>query len=279
MANIDHFYQQGWDHITRGLPCQDYARSWSNAAGTVFVGAVADGCSGSQGDPSVGATLLANQAIQLGKGAVESGIDLKDVDFHASIISWAKHGMDDVVNQEDWLATLVFFVKSPTTLKAYMFGDGAVCVRYRDGQILTRYVEYPFNTPLYLAYKMSEEIMESFRTKDDFGAVHRSIILNADGEEVFREVTRVDARELIFDFTNDMLADQIQSITVFTDGIQQMKNQENAALRPVEEAAGIFTDFKTSQGNFVRRLCTKRFSSAKRKDFPQDDFAQATLIL
>ena len=279
MANIDHFYQQGWDHIVYGLPCQDYARSWSNAAGTVFVGAVADGCSGSQGDPSVGAMLLANQAIQLGKGAVESGIDLKDVDFHASLVAWAKHGMGDVVNTEDWLATLVFFVKSPTTLKAYMFGDGAVCVRYRDGQVLTRYVEYPFNAPLYLAYQTWEEVMESFRSKDEFGATHRAILLEADGKEVFREVTRVDARELIFDFTDDMLSDKIQSITVFTDGIQQMKDQETAALRSVEEAARIFTDFKSSQGSFTRRLCTKRFSPARRKDSPQDDFAQATLIL
>lgn len=279
MASIDHFYQQGLDHILAGLPCQDYARSWSSPCGEYFVGAVADGCSGSWGDPLVGAVLLANQAISLAQGALSAGLNFKDVDFHTSLLSWAKQGMGDVVNPEDWLATLVFFVKSPDTLKVYMFGDGCICVRYKGGQVLTRYIEYPFNAPLYLAYNTSQEVLDSFSFKDNFGATHRAVLQEADGKEIFREATRVDARELLFDFTSEMQAGEISSISVFTDGLQQMKNQESAALRNVEEAAGIFTDFKTTQGNFVRRLCTKRFSAAKRKDFPQDDFAQATLIL
>lgn len=279
MAAIDHFYQQGLDHILNGLPCQDYARSWSSSCEEYFVGAVADGCSGSRGDPTVGAVLLANQAIQLGKDARAIGISLNDLDFHASLISWAKQGMGEIVHMEDWLATLVFFAKSPESLKAYMFGDGCVCVRYKDGQVLTRYVEYPFNAPLYLAYQMSEEVMESFRFKDEFHATLYSVFKDVEGKDINREAKRVDARDLVFDFTEEMLAGKISSISVFTDGIQQMKDQETASLRWVDEAAGIFTDFKNTQGKFVRRLCTKRFSSNKRKDFPQDDFAQVTLVL
>lgn len=283
--NADHYFVIGKPHITQGAPCEDYALS-GELGPDVCYGVVSDGCGGAWADTDVGARALSHaykKIISRRAGRTDGWVDPSFKD--ELLAQFIAHQITDC--PDDNLATLNSVVASRTHAQVYCFGDGALLLKYKNGQRVFLEAEWWGNAPFYLAYLQNQALIERFLEPFSGGEKHpfldkvlqpfclkKTVFLEENGEYVLQDEScdwfDFDQVEngLVLDFYPE--ADGIEAIAVFTDGVAKI-GELPIALRE-------FTSFKNFRGGFVKRRVIKALEQfAKAGEYPRDDFAMACI--
>lgn len=270
--NADHYFTIGRPHQRQGTPCEDYARTAWLGPNRLML-AVADGCSGALADTDIGARALVcafEQALSAQDKAV-SGFArgfVSELERHFT----ANH---ITTRAKDYLATLVGMVATPTLATAFVFGDGALGVRYADGRHALLEVEWAHNTPCYLEYRRDPQQWAEFNAQaGDTPVTLRTTEFDyAGGEPHIRSVeTRMlsmaeAADGIVLEF--HPARDGIQALAVLTDGVTLAGPDTLSALHA-------FMAFKNFVGSFVKRRMTRAMADfEKAGHLPHDDLAIA----
>jgi hypothetical protein len=288
--NVDHYFAIGRRHVTAGEPCQDYALSAAVADGRVY-GVVADGCSGANAHTDIGARALAHAfAAGIARvSPVETGAMPARPFDDRFLAALGQRFRDNwfTENPDDYLATVVGFLADAKRASVFMFGDGAVMLRYRDGRYRLLTVDWAGNMPYYLAYTFSTSAQAAFRAACPLHpnrvSVTDRVFVLVDGKP---QVLSLDVRWMgqesfekgwAMDF--DLATEGIQAVAVATDGLTDLGGKD----WPEGEAGWMLTvaellGFKNHEGAFVKRRAIRALEGyARRGVAPRDDLALAVV--
>lgn len=276
--SISSYYTIGFPHVIKGIPCQDYARVLKSDDQKVFIGALSDGCSGSIGDPSVGACLLVNEFLSVFRGesgeAIEEGFkeipNLMENVLGAAINSACEAGYD----REDFLASFLGVIKTNNLFKVFWYGDGVLVYNYKNGSTLIQFVSFPNNAPFYPVYRVFEDWEENFLSRSLRETCKYSLLFDAEGEDILRSVDVVSPFGQVLDLSQER---DLVNVSLFSDGVQALADK-TGNLASIKDVVRRLTSFPSHNGDFVRRRGTKCFTG-RQEFFPQDDFSQVTLCL
>jgi hypothetical protein len=276
VTTADHYFTIGSPHLSQGRPCEDYARSGVLSPGLCF-GVVADGCSGAAASTEVGAQAMAfsfERILRQRRSAVAQFDEKFADDLMEDLIARRISEIND-----DYLATVVGFVASRRQAAAYVFGDGALALRYADGCYKLMEFEWANNTPYYLAYRLYPQASEQFL--DQLGgasvaaftlrtSTFRSSENGIDILACNTEAIAFEALERGYAMRFSPEAEGIEALAVLSDGIARI-----GRLSAVEAAAELLA-FKNSRGEFVKRRCLRALEKFRRAGhLPSDDLAMA----
>jgi len=269
----DNYYEIGLSHEV----CEDYAFS-GNLNEHISYAIVADGCSSAE-QVDVGARVLVHSAIEFLReyyslsDSIETDKDIFEHKLRNSVI--AKSIM--VVKQlglplHSLCSTLIVSIMDKTRANVFMYGDGAVAVKYCNGDFLRYKVEYESGAPYYLIYSSNKEDdilyasnygnTKTIKTKWDTPK-DKDIVINTE------TISRYDFehyQNTCFSFLNpevvSVMSDGVNSFRGFVDG-----DNLSLTLEPVDTIKVVdrMTNFKNFHGQFVNRRM-KRFNKNCTKD-------------
>lgn len=275
--NVDHFFTIGSAHLNQGNPCEDYALSGTLSAECLF-GVVADGCSGANANTDVGARALSWAFRRTLENDLSVGNELIGTGFHDSLLqTFAGHQYGE---RDDYLATVVGFVATPSMARVYVHGDGAVAFKYANGQLKLITFNWQNNMPFYLKYHQHPSLLDEFvghypdQNQKPYSVTTQwgTCALN---EPVSPAITQGMTMEQVMKghvFECHPTDEKIVAMAVITDGIEQVGSLSNF------EVAREILAFKNTRGDFVKRRMLKalktRFNGISA---PRDDLGVSAI--
>lgn len=246
----DAFFVKGQSHDI----CQDYAKSFGDLI------TVSDGCS----------------VIRDGDKCIKH----PSSDVAARILCW-EASMSK--GSEDFLQHLKFTSKAynlsldatllsvkclgPDSIYLYWYGDGAVCIEYKDGLTQVAIRHYDPNMPLYVSYLINDKQMLAYLN-------HAPKV--TDKNTLYKTWTKIE--DLNRPPILPGLIQGVKSISLFSDGIGDIYTP-NGKLDTIK-AIEALTSFKRTNGEFVlARMKAQLREWASKNIYPNDDLSMATLIL
>lgn len=284
----DHHFHIGKQHLTSGMPCQDYAISGLNRGSVVAV--VSDGCS-TGGHTDVGSRALVFTAVSAIKNhwATKHSVDPqtpKEIGVSHKIgLAQARASLG--LQVKDMFATCQYVYMGPEGGYTHLQGDGVVAVKYRDGSMLMSRFDWDKNTPFYLAYshndyedfirchggdvsvhKLTEEYWKYFPEKNIFSDLGTKTFSISEG---IQGITRFFSKEELED------ADYgIEYIAIFSDGVTQIGKVGDSI--DWKDAVVELMRFKTPKGEFATRRLNSYIRNLQKRGFnPTDDIAYAVV--
>lgn len=275
----DNYYEIGSSHLT----CDDYATSgiFDKTAFAI----VADGCSSSP-DSEVGSRILthiAKEAVR--KFQSDFFIYPKDsADFKAFSSRFRQHIITtaDMVQKQLSLnelaldSTLLVAVSQGVKSVVFVFGDGTVILRYKDGSVGSYTIDFG-NIPYYLSYNLSSERKQIYSNDKDTQIKYRSHNYN----EYQTTSYPPNILDGIYDHSCFAFDDTVSTIAVSSDGLlSYQKEQENGVLQdiPLSDVIARVIGYKNYSGEFVKRRMNKvKREFEKEKISHYDDISVATI--
>ena len=290
--NTDAYFEIGSTHPI----CEDYAIAGINKESGLAYAVVSDGCSGSntRGPVDLGARILSHSFKQyfrktkhlsapyfweLPEGP-EYKLNRKMLnDIHGEAIAMNSHrvigSMDLPLETID--ATIVAAISNGKKIKTFIWGDGAIIVRYQSGDVTLRYVNYESGAPFYLSYLLDPQRMDNY--EKSFKHTKKTLTTVDLRDPAVSMVEDTPLFEgVYFDFDVDQDENAIEYIAVVSDGIETYRNDDNSP-RNIIEIAQEFISFKTPRGAFVnRRLLNGMQKRCRREDIHHyDDISCAAI--
>lgn len=276
--NTDQTFHIGQQHLKVGKPCQDYALSGRYRKSAFAI--VSDGCS-SGGKTDIGARLV-SLATQR---AIYELIGDKDESITAKKAQKINHRVATYLNQfavalgvdiRDTLATCLWAVVAGGKVYCNVSGDGVVMVNYQNSWLAHRFT-WTNNTPYYPAYYPTQSSFTQchLETQKPFECEYSGG--HGDGVDVvFTEGYTAEAGipgfGLEFDLAGQDSSGPLQSITLFSDGVEQV--DQVSYFDAIEQ----LTLFKSTKGQFaVRRMNRFLQEAHKLGRGPIDDIAMAVI--
>jgi serine/threonine protein phosphatase PrpC len=259
--------------------CQDYALA--RASSDMAVAIVADGCSSSP-DTDIGARLLARAAAR-SIASIDSPTDESLERFHRTIVRQAlAHARLLGVDPRAVDSTLLTVMVRDRRFFATCYGDGAIALKRRSGEIVVHSVAYAESFPRYPSYLADAGRMAALAERAENVKVVTETHFAPDGAVVSRasssndrasEVVTADVGE--FDFVV-ALSDGIHSF-VESAASETTRRSEHVSFEKVLPA---LLAFKSPAGAFARRRVS-RFSveCGRRGWHHRDDLAVAAVYL
>lgn len=276
--NIDHYFSIGQQHISRGIPCEDYALSGRLDDNTVY-GVISDGCGGVDANTDVGARAVSFAFERCLKSQSPMTSDW----FGGNFTSQLKNAF--VANQissnkADYFATVVGMVSSPSAASVYIFGDGAFLEQYKSGVHKITWFEFEQNAPYYLAKALSNTGREDFladHPQGEDGLIRECWTTFSIDEAGKLSLLEEASKPVPFtDFENGFVrhfapqAAGLEALAVLSDGVTSFSGLE------VQDVAKEFTAFKNFAGCFVKRRMIRALADFAKAGFtPRDDVAIA----
>ena len=288
--NLDSYIELGKSHEV----CEDYA-THGTIMGVPYI-IVSDGCSSSK-DTDVGSRLLVhacrnalsellnhNLIEDLGPGELRAYIKAQ-VLFNLKL-SLKALCLKDTVSD----ATLLFAFVWENNLYTFMYGDGHIITKKIDGTLDTYKIHYTDNAPPYISYDL--DIRRKNAYLEQFGK----------GDVVFTSTSQTDETNSTTIVNSSPLeewvdklaacrvhvqhADNIQSITLASDGIESYMFGKSTNATP-EERANVsnesmwqkeYTSYKGVGGEFVKRRMKRiKLNNEKLNIEHFDDVSCATI--
>jgi len=242
----DHAFHIGKPHLTGGTPCQDYAISGIHGDGAYAI--VSDGCSRGR-ETDIGARLVAH-AMKM--ELCEKGLRGGELSAVRARLPAPENALG--IGQEDLLATVAGAYVANDHGVVWLYGDGVVAFKFRNGTLsLVRYL-WNKNAPFYVAYRGEAlTAFNAFHSEDPEGAV---LQLNkhwyADGVVSEKAIAhsladgKAGFKQTISRWTSWMNGG-LEYVAVFTDGVMQVDGMA------WEDVAKELLAFKTVEGLFAKR--------------------------
>ena len=271
--------------------CQDFALSGFLNPNIAYA-IVCDGCSESHKrtkEVDFGARILAYSAreilkefgvlINLGLFSDPTNEIFKKIKQKA-IANTISIGEKLALSQGFSDATLLIALSNGTDVKVFMFGDGGIIVKQKDGDTLYRGINFLSSAPFYLSYGQCNSRYKSYH--DEFGkspVVIGTTILDDSGEEKSTrndQFLPVKCFDELYEMTTYTFKD-VASVSVVSDGIRSY--EENAVAIPERIIVPQFVAFKNTNGIFQqRRMLFMKAENQKKNISHYDDISVATIV-
>jgi hypothetical protein len=264
--------------------CQDYARAISTSDNQIIL--VADGCSGSK-DSDFGSRIVANIAYKL-----LDDYEFGTAEYFKAIAITARAMAHDMGLPKESIDTTLLMARHRKDLgtDAFMYGDGALVIKRKDGHKLIVQVEYPTGYPSYISY-IAHAYREDLWIRLTTAAsppfpVTKFFVLDPSGNSIGVEPDKHNFGIKYCNIENvsfmlDGATAEYESITLFSDGISSFyyKNDTGACKPiPLLDILREILRFKNFNGEFVKRRVQRFLKDAEdRRWFHYDDLAMATI--
>jgi hypothetical protein len=281
--NTDVFFTKGTSHKV----CQDYA-----IAGPDYV-VVSDGCSSEQ-HTDFGSRLLTRAAIQhfglIGDHIrwTQTGFDAATTNFASKVIRRAADAAHALYLDDRCLyATLLYIQASQNTFFCAMFGDGALVLKDKQGNLFIKKVSFPQSCPFYLRYCLSLESWNDYKVNVGLGYTVDSYKILPDGQVTDQEVESpklsLDPLQPIY-YGGTFMTNEWECAAVMSDGAFDFLVKDDQGAPPIHvNSSAIIQEamsFKGYQGEFVWRRMNRAFKLFEEKGWrPFDDFSMGVIAL
>ena len=252
--NTDFYYEIGHSHTI----CEDYALSGQFDLGVAFA-IVCDGCSSSD-NVDVGARVLAHSA-QKGLKYVGKAFEcVKASNLFLPIIKESDKVIQSLeVNPYCLDSTLLAAIADDKTVKFYVFGDGFVVVKKKDGKTEFAQIEFPSGAPYYCSYFLNDIRLSKYES--EFGTKAKLTFYELqDGVAQFENSIDFSNYDDFYDKISEALCDKwklsdIESVSLSSDGIAtyEKKLENSIEQTPMGMTISMATNYKGFSGHFVER--------------------------
>ena len=262
MIALDSFYTIGKTHLV----CEDYVLHGT----TPFPwAALSDGCSSSE-HSDVGARLLVWAARQQ---IMQDPTSLGNYQgFGQRVLQIAQQTLEQLNLPSSALdATLMVAWWDQNSIRAMVYGDGAILLRRADGETESIQIDFVHNAPFYLSYRLEESRIDNYRNYDP-----RPLRI-VDSREAAQRPSLDFATPLEFRFN---LADY-SVVAIASDGITQLYQAEKNQMLDLQGVIPSFLVLQNLTGEFIKRRALRALQQFAQHDvLPADDvslavFAQA----
>lgn len=258
--NHDSYIETGTSHNH----CQDYVLSRTINDLTFLIGS--DGCSSSK-DSDVGSRLLCHVAKAILSNDWFKTISSDKVNVLETFIINAMETLSFNLNLgSSFDATLNILVVHENRSYLFMWGDGCVVRKYRDGTIVFKSLNYVGNAPYYLSYRLDE-----IRNNNYIQTFKPALSLNS--YSIKNNFTSTSTDVLPFDkcYYEEIDNSNLSSISICSDGILSYNKDPIAVINDM-------VAYKSTIGEFVqRRMLRMKKENDKNEIFHYDDIFCATV--
>ncbi len=287
--NTDSHFVIGHAHIHQNKPCQDHAMHKICGRSIASI-VVSDGCS-SGNHTDIGARIITCSTIKAINGSPWNhlhddapGSITKHILRYATI-SKSSLGVDD----DDMLATCSYAIINEEGGFIHLMGDGTVIIRLVGGILKIISLNWQNNLPYYLSYDISGELpnFKSEHSKINNGEI--ALCISESGtlhDNLYGKTTHIPIEEAVKGYTikiDKSFLSVIESITIFSDGVQDFHKNPNTSDRERIEMDQIvieMTNFKGYKGEFVKRRMNAALKKLAKEDiYPNDDFSMAVIYV
>jgi serine/threonine protein phosphatase PrpC len=247
--------------------CQDYAICGDSPFPFLII---SDGC-GSSDNTDIGSRILTHVA----KSNLTLFLTYKGYeDYCKSVIENSFYSIKLLQINETCLdATLIVAYILNNRINVLMCGDGHIFMLDKKGEIiLNEKISYKNNAPYYLSYMLNKERDKIYRESqgDDFVTVELTYLHN---DKTFCNI--VNNKWVVSHTINN-----IEFIIITSDGIDSFYNLRTAERIPSDEIIKEVIDFKSKNGEFVKRRIRRMLSDFESKDiYNSDDLSVASFMI
>ncbi len=279
--NTDHYFHIGEAHLGQGLPCQDFA--YSEVVGDAAFAIVADGCS-TGGMTDVGSRVVALAAAQAvreyAQGLASDVGEISALIRSATLVTMSTVRRTLALHQQDLLATCVYAAVTPAGGFVHLQGDGVVAFKYVTGQIILLRYDWDDNMPCYPVYGFNNFVQFIAAQGGDATAQRLHIEsweYNPDTQQFVHVDTEGVAlgnavRGLTLPIMPEVLANGLEFVAVFTDGVTQIEGQD------WKQAVIDLLAFKNVAGAFAKRRMIRHIKDSQKSGRgPMDDIAYSVI--
>ncbi|ALG66550.1 protein phosphatase 2C domain-containing protein [Beggiatoa leptomitoformis] len=260
MLHYDSFFTIGKTHTI----CEDYAIQGDTPYPFLIV---CDGCS-SSAHSDVGARVLSLVAKALIETQLDNLIDNYQL-FGQRLIHNAAaivHKLAMPLSVLD--ATTLIALQLAQKIRVYVYGDGVILLKDRQGNVNYIEIEFTHNAPYYLSYWLTPTRQQEYASHDS-----HPLIIN-DSRAPQKAIVPYN-KQLIFDFS---LTDY-QTVAIASDGIGQCYNFADGIRISVADIAEQLLAFKQIEGDFVKRRVKRALEQlAKQGVYAADDLTLAAFV-
>lgn len=237
---VDGFLRIGKHDI-----CEDYILYGIDPFPYVIL---SDGCSTSK-HTDIGSRILCHVALNVLKQHI-----FNITEFGDQVIEKSKNIVNQLLIKDECLnATLMIMFQIKDIIKIFVYGDGNIIYELNDSEKKNININITFenNAPYYLSYWNDKS-----KRDDYFGKFEgRKTISNS----MFTLVNK-DCYEISFD------VDSIRKIFIASDGIETIVSK-SGEKKPLDEIIPILTNFKSINGEFIKRRIIRALKDLQKENF------------
>ena len=280
---VDNYFEIGNSHEQ----CQDFALSGHFNPNLAYA-IVCDGCSESHKrtkEVDFGARILAYSARE----AIKDILINKNFQSIRENTSWeigqktiqntVKIGNTLKLSGEFADATLLIALSNGNRVEVFMYGDGGVLIKHKDGTMTYKSIHFMSSAPYYLSYTANNTRHDLYH--QEFGqspVIITTYKMDDTGEEISTRNEShtpknfIELYELMhFEFM------EVDSISIVSDGVTSY--EENAISIPEIKIISQFVAFKNTNGIFQqRRMLFMKGENQKKNISHYDDISVATIV-
>lgn len=256
----DFYFHKG--HTLGHVACQDYVQVGCLPDDTEVqpYGILTDGCSSSP-DTDIGARILAKVAHKILSNSA-SNIKLYDKDSTVMAKSYYYLLMCEAwkvaqamgLPMESLDATVLTMLIHSGRIRASIYGDGFVAVKYKDGTIRGIQCCYPGGYPRYLSYAL-DDMRAKNRDELGGGGYAEPFLIPVTSSPILLGRTDID-KSIEHEVP---ITDDIEAVFLMSDGILQFVEDSATGRKavPFEEPMRSLLAIKEYAGQFVQRRASK----------------------
>lgn len=269
----DSFFTMGKRHFI----CEDYVLTSADGK-TVFL---SDGCSSSP-HTDIGARFL----CLCGMKAIESCRHLATT---KAVSAYLELGLSTIMEAGDLIdkfseipkealdATLItaFVSEHNSYVYIYMYGDGNIALRFKDGPIIVNNYSFLDSAPYYLNYQLP--INQSRLTAYRKAMAEQKVLTHS--EIIGGKVGNIEKLEQDSPIICRIDTNNLEMVAIMSDGVESFSGINTEGCIPVYEVITELLNFKTTKGQFVKRTARaaiKRY--AKDQVYHSDDLSVAVML-
>jgi hypothetical protein len=155
-------------------------------------------------------------------------------------------------------ATLLILSRRDDIVQGFVFGDGVMGCKNRDGSWHVSVVDYPSGAPYYLLYDMDPDSRKKYLS--EFGTTARETHYFGD---INSSEIEVEFKEWDVELDSPVLSVEVNQkdcefAFIISDGAQSFRHDSKMLPRKeidVREVIALLCDFKNFRGDFTRRHC------------------------
>lgn len=279
IKNIDTYMAIGSSHHV----CEDYV--YSSFGKNPYI-ILADGCSSSK-NADIGARVLVHAA----RVVFEKFLDGAEVNNSAGvigdlIITHAEEIINKMGLDKSALdATLIMAYKQDDKIKIYVYGDGNVILKKKDGTLKIFNYQFDNNMPNYLSYRNDINKANKYsKIMNDAKNNGNTLKITYFDCNALTEEDNVYAMEVMDHFSFipsfSVPINEYEMIAITSDGIESFVDSHNGSKKDLTEIATELTAFKGTVGEFVKRRCKRAMKNyTKGKINHYDDVSMGVMLL
>lgn len=278
MIRTDSYYEIGAGHMFN----QDYAGSGRIATenNLYHYAVISDGCSGSP-DSDIGARWYVKMFPRVVRQLAltnQLGAEFVRSTF-VSMIEEAAKQLNVDIHAFDATLIATVYDQGYDRLHTYMFGDGKVVYKNKNGTSHVVTASYKSGAPYYFPYLTNFELdaLYSQHFGNDYATIQQHILTDALKTVEIREAEMTKQKFWYEEYADASKA--LNYVSVFSDGIETYHKEEDRDIQmPMSNLVNELTRYKPGPGVFVQRRMQKAKEFAKKEGWTRfDDISVATI--